>query len=88
MVRTRTASAPVPDWTRGVTPAPRRVSNGVWSSYTITPGYTGAREALAVGVIAQLGLTGEQRVTVQRGAGSSSPPSQTTGRWGGSRRCW
>ena len=40
---------------------------GVWSSYTITPCYTGAREALAVGVIARLGLTGEQPVTVQRG---------------------
>lgn len=40
---------------------------GVYSTYTITPGYTGAREALAVGVIAQLGLTGDQPVVVERG---------------------
>lgn len=42
---------------------------GVWSSYTITPSYTGTREALAVAVIAQLSL-GEQEqqpVVVSRG---------------------
>lgn len=40
---------------------------GVWSSYTITPSYTGAREALAVGVVAELGLTEDQPVVVKRG---------------------
>jgi len=40
---------------------------GVYSTYTITPSYTGAREALAVGVVAALGLTGEQPVAVKRG---------------------
>lgn len=40
---------------------------GVWSSYTVTPNYTGVQEALSVGVIAKLGLTGDQPVTVKRG---------------------
>lgn len=41
---------------------------GVWSSYTITPSYTGTREALAVAVIAQLSLEEElQPVVIKRG---------------------
>lgn len=43
---------------------------GVWSSYTITPSYTGTRDALAVAVIARLSLDEErqrQPVVVSRG---------------------
>lgn len=42
---------------------------GVWSSYTITPSYTGAREAMAVAVIAKLsmGEHEQQPVVVSRG---------------------
>lgn len=43
---------------------------GVWSSYTITPSYTGTRDALAVAVIARFSLDEEQQqkpVVVSRG---------------------
>lgn len=40
---------------------------GVYSTYTVTPGYTGAREALPVGIIGQLGLAGTEPVLIRRG---------------------
>ena len=40
---------------------------GVYSSYTITPSYTGARAAMAVGAVGSFGLTGEQPRKIQRG---------------------
>lgn len=40
---------------------------GVYSTYTITPSYTGTREALTVGVIGKLGLTEEGPVLIGRG---------------------
>jgi len=41
---------------------------GVYSSFTITPSYTGARDALPVGVIGEgLGLAGDGPVLVRRG---------------------
>lgn len=40
---------------------------GVYSSYTVTPAYTGAREALPVGIIGELGLEGTGPVLIRRG---------------------
>ncbi len=40
---------------------------GVYSSYTVTPSYTGAREALPVGIVGRLGLDGDQPVLIRRG---------------------
>lgn len=47
---------------------------GVWSSYTITPSYTGTREAKAVAVIAQLSMEDREQKPVVIGRGDTITP--------------